>query len=93
MSAIQAIAAMQAIVMRNNASLNMMNAHNTQLGLISSMNGNNISFGSLESLNATDTQLELSLITNSLQYKMAKAMLEQIEKQKKEDSKRLNLLA
>ena len=93
MSAIQAISAMQAIVMRNNASMGMINAHNAQLGLISGMNGENISFGSLEGLNAMDTQLELSLITNSLQYKMAKAMLEQIEKQRKEDSKGLDLFA
>ena len=93
MSAIQAISAMQAIAMRNSASLGMMQAHNAQLGLISGMSGNNISFGSLEGLCAIDTQMELSLITNSLQYKMAKAMLEQIEKQQKEDSKRFNVFA
>ena len=93
MSAIQAISAMRYIAMRNNASLGMMQAHNAQLGLISGIGENNISFGSLDGLNAMDTQLELSLITNSLQYKMAKAMLEQIEKQRKEDSKRFNVFA
>ena len=93
MSAIQAISAMRYTAMMNNASLRMMNAHNAQLGLISGMDGNNIAFGSLDTLHAVDTQLELETITNSLEYKMAKAMLEQAEKQRKEDSKRLNYLA
>lgn len=76
----------------NNASYAMMSSNNSRMGLISSM-GANPSFGSLETLNALDTQYELNAITNSLQYKFAKAMLEQLKKQQKEDMKKFTLFA
>ena len=71
----------------NNSAYSMMRANNARMGLISSISANP-SFGSLESLSAMDTQYELSAINNSLQYKIAKAMLEQLKKQQKEDIKR-----
>lgn len=80
---VQAISAMRYTAMMNNAAYNMMSANNARMGLISSPM-NNISFGALA---AMDTQLELQSITNSLQYQMYKAMLEQSKKQLKEDIK------
>ena len=92
MSAIQAISAMRYTAMANNSMLNMMNAANARMNLISSPMSN-ISFGSLDTLAYMDTQYELEMITNSLQYKMAKAMLEQIRKQQKEDAEKFSLFA
>ena len=89
MSAIQAFAAMRYTSMMNNAAYNMISANNARMSLISSPM-NNISF---QSLAAMDTQMELEAITNSVQYQMAKAMLEQIKKLQKEDVKRLNIFA
>ena len=79
MSAIQAISAMHYTSLANSAAYNMMSASNARMSMISSMG--NPSFGSLEAISAMDTRLELDMITNSLQYKMAKAMMEQIKKQ------------
>ena len=91
MSAIQAISAMHYTSLANSAAYNMMRASNARMSMISSMS--NPSFGSLEAISAMDTRLELDMITNSLQYKMAKAMMEQIKKQQKEDSERFSLFA
>lgn len=91
MSAIQAISAMHYTTLANNSAFNMISANNARMGLLSS--AHNLSFGSLESLHAMDTQLELDMITNSLQYKMAKAMLAQIKKQQKEDAERFSIFA
>lgn len=91
MSAIQAISAMHYTSLANSAAYNMMSASNARMSMISSMS--NPSFGSLEAISAMDTRLELDMITNSLQYKMAKAMMEQIKKQQKEDSERFSLFA
>ncbi len=91
MSAIQAISAMHYTSLANSAAYNMMSASNARMSMISSMG--NPSFGSLEAISAMDTRLELDMITNSLQYKMAKAMMEQIKKQQKEDSERFSLFA
>ena len=91
MSAIQAISAMHYTSLANSAAYNMMSATNARMSMISSMG--NPSFGSLEAISAMDTRLELDMITNSLQYKMAKAMMEQIKKQQKEDSERFSLFA
>ena len=92
MSAIQTMSAMYYTALANRASYNMIASNNARLGLISSL-GANPSFGSLESLCAMDTQYEMDSITNSLQYEMAKAMLEQIKKQQKEDAKRFSIFA
>ena len=91
MSAIQAISAMHYTSLANSAAYNMMSASNARMSMISSMG--NPSFGSLEAISAMDTRLELDMITNSLQYKMAKAMMEQIKKQQKDDSERFSLFA
>lgn len=91
MSAIQAISVMHYTSLANSAAYNMMSASNARMSMISSIS--NPSFGSLEAISAMDTRLELDMITNSLQYKMAKAMMEQIKKQQKEDSERFSLFA
>ncbi len=88
MSAINAIAMANYTMMANNSAYNWMNAANTRIGMMSGIGANNISFGSLESLHAADTQLELNMLRSSLQYKMSKAMLEQLEKLQKDDIKR-----
>ena len=94
MSIINTITAMRSTIMANNAAFGWMNAANTRMGLAASAgNPANVSFGSSANLVAMDTQLELDMITNSFEYKMAKAMLEQAEKQEKEDRQRFNRLA
>ena len=74
--------------MANNAAYSMMRINNSRMDMISSM-GNGMDFGtsSLESVAALDTQLEIDSLTSSFQYKFAKAMLEQLKKQQKEDIK------
>ena len=94
MSVIQAIALMQNTIAMNNAMYSMISAGNARMGLISGMTGGyNPSFGSLEALSALDTQYELDMISNSIRYKMAKAMQENLKKLMKEDSYSLNFLA
>jgi len=90
-SAISAMSAMRYTMMANNSAYNMMSLNSARMGLLS--NVGNVSFGSLGALAAMDTQYELDMITNSLQYKMSKAMLEQIKKQQKEDAKRFSVFA
>ena len=90
-SAISAMSAMRYTMMANNSAYNMMRLNSARMGLLS--NAGNVSFGSLGALAAMDTQYELDMITNSLQYKMSKAMLEQIKKQQKEDAKRFSVFA
>lgn len=95
MSAIQAISAARATVMANNSMLNMINASSARMGLISSMGGS-LYCGqpySLDALCAMDTQYELDMITNSLQYKMAKAMAESMRKLQKEEAKKFSIFA
>lgn len=62
----------------------MLSVNNARMGLIS--NPYHPSFGSLDALAAMDTQLELESITCSLQYQIAKAMLEQLKKQQKDEA-------
>lgn len=95
MSVIQALAAMQYTMMRNNAAISMINANNARIDMISGLNYNacSPSFKGLDTLTATDTQLEMQAITSGLQYKMSIAMLEQIKKQQKEDTKRFSIFA
>ena len=87
-SAISAISALQYTAMANNSVYNMMNANNARMGLLSNVGGYDMA-----TLSAMDTQYELSAITNSLQYKMARAMLEQLKKQQKEDAERFSIFA
>lgn len=92
-SAINAISTGFYTNMAYSSAMNMMNMANSRMSLLSSPMMYNPSFGSLETLAALDTQYELNMVTNSLQYKMAKAMLEQLKKQRQEDSRRFSLYA
>ena len=89
-SAVNSISMGYYTMMANSSAYNMMAAANARSNMISSPIMSNISFGSLA---AMDTQYELDMITSSLQYKMAKAMLEQLKKQQKEDVKRFSIFA
>ena len=77
----------------HNSAMNMMNLAHSRMRLLSSPMICNPSFGSLKMLSALDTQYELDMITNSLQYKLAQAILEQTKKQQKEDAKKFNTFA
>lgn len=89
-SAVNAISTWYYTSLANNAAYNMLSASNARTNLISSPMMYNVSFGALAAL---DTQYELDMITNSLQYKMARAMLEQLRKQHKEDAERFSIFA
>ena len=95
MSAILAMSALQYINAKNNALLNMMHINNARMGMLTqpSDTTGGIGFGSMEALCAMDTQMEMDYLTSSLQYQMSKAILEQIKKQQKEDSKRFSIFA
>lgn len=95
MSAILALSAAHYINMKNNALMNMMNINNARMGLMCEPGGDTTGgvACSPEALCAMDTQMELDAMTNSLQYMYAKAVLEQIQKQQKEDAKRFSLFA
>ena len=90
LSAISAVSTAYYTSLANNAAYNMLTASNARTNLISSPMMYNVGFGSLAAL---DTQYELDMITNSLQYKMARAMLEQLRKQQKEDAEKFSLFA
>ena len=92
-SAINAISLGYYTALANRSQYNMLSASNAHIGMLSSPAMYNVSFGSLETLSALDTQYQLDMITNSLQYKMAKATIEQLEKQQKEDAKRFSVFA
>ncbi len=92
MSLIQAMGISQYTTIANNAAYSWMSANNARMSMISSISNNPSSY-SLESLAELDTQLELQALTSSLQYKMAKAMLEQLKKQQKEDAKKFSIFA
>ena len=95
MSAILAMSAMQYITMRNNAVMNMININNARMNLLCNPGGDTTGgIGcSAEGLCAMDTQMEIDALTNSLQYQYAKAMLEQIRLQQKEDAKKFSIFA
>ena len=94
MSAILALSAAHYINMKNNAAMNMMKINNARMGMLCSPGDTTGGIGcSLDALCAMDTQMELDALTNSLQYQYAKAMLEQIKNQQKEDAKKFSLFA
>ena len=96
MSLINAISIAHYTRMANDAAYSMMKMNNSRMNMISSLGyGMDPGFetGSLESFAAMDTQMELDTLSLSLQYQMAKAMLEQLKKQQKEDAKKFNLFA
>lgn len=97
MSLIHAMSIAHYTRMANNAAYSMMKINNTRMGMLSSL-GSGMDYygfgsGSLGNLAALDTQFELDALTLSMQYKMAKAMLEQLKKQQKEDIKSFNTFA
>ncbi len=92
MSAITALSMANYTIMKNNALYGMMSNNNARMGLLSSPLGN-VSFGSLGALSAMDTQMELESINCSVQYQMAKAMLESLKKLQKEETKKFNIFA
>lgn len=89
-SAVNAISLMRNIALANNASDNMMSIANARQGMLVSPMMFNPSFGSLKAISQLETQQELSMIQNSLQYKMALAMSEQLKKQQKEEAKKFS---
>lgn len=94
MSAILGVSAAHYTYMKNNALMNMMNISNARMGMLHSLGDTTGGIGcSPEALCAMDTQMEIDALTNSLQYQFAKAMLEQIKKQQKEDAKQFSLFA
>ena len=95
MSAILALSAMHYINMKNNAALNMMRINDARMGLLCGPAGDTTGgIGcSPEALCALETQMESDALINSVQYQFAKAMLEQIKKQQKEDAKRFSIFA
>lgn len=97
MSLINAISIAHYTRMANDAAYSMMKINNARMNMISSMGyGMDYGFGrmgSLEGLAAMDTQMELDALTSSLQYKFAKAMLEQLKQQQKEDAKSFSTFA
>ena len=92
MSIIQLMGINQYTAIANNAAYSWMQTNNARMNMISSIGINPTAY-SLESLSELDTQLELQAITSSLQYKMAKAMVEQLKKQQKENAEKFNLFA
>ena len=92
MSAILAISMAQYTMMKNNALTNMMHINNARMGLMTSPM-QNISFGSLDSMAAMDCEMELNSINYSVQYQIAKNMLESLKKLQKEETKRFNTFA
>lgn len=73
--------------MLNNAVFRGISANNARMNMISGM-GYNMNPMSLASLSAMDTQLEMDALTCGLQYKYAKAMLENLKKLQKEEIQR-----
>ena len=97
MSAILALSSMHYINLKNNAAMNIMRLNNSRMNMLSNCGGDTtggIGCGtSLEALCSMDTQMEMEALSNRLQYQFAKAMLEQIKKQQKEDAKRFSTFA
>ena len=74
--------------MANNAAYSMMKVNDSRMNMISSMGfGMDCGYAPTEDIADVDTRLELDAMSSSLQYRIAKAMLEQLKKQQKEDIK------
>ena len=81
--------------MMNNSAYSMMMGANSQLGMMNYVgntiaNGGNVNF---KALAEADTRNSLQMIQDSLNYKISKAMLENLKKKQKEDTKSLNYFA
>lgn len=93
MSLISLMAFNSSSILASHSAYNMMSVSNARLGMLSSSIMRNPSFGSLRTLALLDTMCEQKMLTNSLQYKMSRAIIEQQEDQKKKDSKKFNVFA
>ena len=92
MSSILAVSMAQYTIMKNNALSNLMYTNNARMGLMASPM-QNISFGAANTIAAWDCQMELNAINYSIQYQIAKNMLEKLKILQKEESKRFNTFA
>ena len=92
MSAILAISMAHYTAMKNNALSNMMHINDARMGLMTSPM-QNISFRGLDTIAAMDCEMELNAINYSIQYQIAKNMLESLKKLQKEETKRFNTFA
>ena len=92
-SAVSSASASYYTALAHNSAMNMMSLRHSYMRLLSSPMLFNPNFGSLGMLCALDTQYELDMINNSLQYKLAQAILEQIRKQQKEDAQSFSTFA
>lgn len=94
MSAILALSALNYINMKNNALSNMISINNARMGLLANPYTSIDNFASSPDVFCNmDAQMEIDMLTNNLQYLYAKAMLEQIKKQQKEDAKHFSIFA
>lgn len=87
MFVVNALAMMNYTMMANNAVFRGLSANNARLGMLSSLDPN-MNPQQLAQLADMDTQLELDALTCGLQYKYAKAMLENLKKLQDDDIKR-----
>ncbi|MBE7710337.1 MAG: hypothetical protein E7Z93_07820 [Cyanobacteria bacterium SIG32] len=79
----------RAIAMQHDAGFGMMQARNSMLGAIQSINPHNPNF---EALHQQDLKLSLDIANNQLKYQMATAMRDQADTQLKKE-RGLNLVA
>ena len=93
MSLVNAYSIAHYINLKNNAAYSIARINSSRMNMLSSLSGNSFGATSLEALSTLDTQMELDIISNSLQYKMAQAMLEQLKQQRKEDAKKFSIFA
>lgn len=73
--------------MANDAAYSMMKINNSRMNMISSMGKGMFGVTSPDEIAEIDNELEMNALSLSLQYSIAKAMLEQLKKQQKEDIK------
>jgi len=92
MSAILAISMAQYATMKNNALNNLISTNNARLGLMANPM-QNVNFCGYDKIAYMDNQMELNAINYSIQYQMAKAMLERLRILQKEEAKRFNTFA
>ncbi len=88
MSIIQAYSSAYYTALANRSMYSMLSAQNARMGLLQS--AGNVSFGAMDlsTLCAMDTQYETQVISDSVSYQMAKAMLKSLKKLQQEETKK-----
>ena len=88
MSIIQAYSSAYYTALANHSMYSMLNAQNARMGLLRS--AGNVSFGAMDlgTLCAMDTQYETQMISDSVSYQMAKAMLKSLKRLHQEEAKK-----